>query len=52
MGSSHGDTWLPDYGTLFQIIQEILIVTYRSFKRGLKELDLAMQVYSPFRNLT
>ena len=40
MGSSHGDTSLLDYGILFQIISEILIVT-AVLKRGLKQLDLA-----------
>ena len=41
MGSSHGDTRLPGYGILFQIINLRNIDSYRRFERGLEELDLA-----------
>ena len=47
MGSSHGDTKLPDNGTLFQIIQEILIVTA---VLNVDSRSSTLHVYSPFRN--
>ena len=48
MGSSHGDTSLLDYGILFQIISEILIVTA---VLNVDSSSSTLQVYSPFRNL-